>query len=155
MERIPEYGVCRLIQSHVTTVLAESEHTLNSGAVVQSQDEGDYETKLASSLAKHWGIFALVTVTGLNRNGSGMWEVALEVVVHEQINLNRGGNQASQWTALRYAEMILATFHETQMTEKPYAYLQADAGAVQLEQEISPIIYRVRLLARLGQVLRF
>jgi len=156
MERQPEYGVCRLVQEHFQSVLEASPHTTNCGAVVISTDEGDYETKLAVALAKHRSLCALISIGGLSRGGMGVWSVAVEVAVHEDVVRSRGSNrQTTTWTALRFAEMVIATFHETRMSDAPFANITVDANALTLEQESPSLLYRVRLNAGLGANLVF
>lgn len=156
MERYPEYGVCRLVQEHFQSVLEASPHTMNCGAVVISTDKGDYETKLAVALAKHRSLCAMISIGGLSRGGMGVWSVAVEVAVHEDVVRARGSNrQTTTWTALRYSEMVIATFHGTRMEGAPYANLNVDSNALTLEQETPSLLYRVRFNAGLGANLVF
>jgi hypothetical protein len=154
MEREPEYGICRLIQTWVAERLRTSDAVRSADAQVESQDEGDYEAKLMQGLAKHRGIMALVSVLGLARGTNGLWEVALEVQIQEQVNMNRSG-PTNEWTAMRFAEMVLATFHTAQMPSAPFAYFQASQEAIALEVETPVLVYRVRFAARLGSTLTF
>ena len=147
MDRIPEYGICRLIQSHVTDTLRRASFAVNSGLAVESSDDGDYESKLMEQIQKP--LLALVGFAGMSRGGQGLWRVGIEVRLQELVRLNRSGI-ASPWTGLRVAEAIMATMHQTQMPTEPFAYFQVADDAMTLESEKQYLVLTVRLSARLG-----
>ena len=147
MDRVPEYGICRLIQSHVTSVLRTASFAINSGLVIESSDDGDFESKLMEQIQKP--LLAIVGFSGLGREGQGKWRVTLEMRIQEHVRMNRSG-VASPWTALRISEAIIATLHQTQMASAPYAYLQVSDDAITMESEKPYLVFTVRMVARLG-----
>lgn len=156
MERQPEYGIGRIIQQWVTDTLRASTESFEVPALVMSTDEGDYQTKLLSMIGKHSGVLVLVALTSIARGGSGLWTVGIEVETMENITTSRGSYQnATQWTALRYAEFAIARLHEEQMSTAPYAVLWIDDNAITLEEERPTLRYKTRFQARLGANLQF
>lgn len=147
MDRVPEYGVCRLIQSHVTTALRTATFAINSGLAIESSDDGDYESKLMEQIQKP--LLAIVGFSGMGREGQGKWRVALEIRIQEHVRMNRSGI-ASEWTALRLCEAIIATLHNAQMAEAPFAFLQVADDAISMESEKPYLVMTVRMSARLG-----
>ena len=152
MDREPEYGVCRLIQSYVTATLRQAAFAVNSGLAVESSDDGDYESKLMEQLQKP--LLGIVAFTAMRREAQGKWRVDLEVRIQEQVRLNRTGVTAD-WTALRLGEAVIATMHKTQMTEAPFAYFQVADDAISMESEKPYLVLTVRLTARLGATVVF
>ena len=147
MDRIPEYGVCRLIQNHVTSGLRAATFAVNSGLVIESSDDGDYESKLMEQIQKP--LLAIVGFSGMGREGQGKWRVGLEIRIQEHVRMNRSG-VVSAWTALRLAEAIIATLHKTQMADAPFAYLQVADDALTMDSEKPYLVLIVRMSARLG-----
>ena len=147
MDRLPEYGICRLIQSHVTSVLRGATFAVNSGLVIESSDDGDYESKLMEQIQKP--LLAIVGFSGMGREAQGKWRVGLEVRIQEHVRMNRSGI-VSDWTSLRLAEAIIATLHKTQMVSAPFAYLQVADDAISMESEKPYLVFIVRMTARLG-----
>jgi len=152
MDRVPEYGVCRLVQSHVTTTLRTAPFAINAGLCIESSDEGDYESKLMEQIQKP--LLAIVGFSGMGREAQGKWRVGIEIRIQENVRLNRSG-VASQWTALRLAEAVIATLHATQMATAPFAFLQVSDDAISMESEKPYLLMTVRLTARLGPNLVF
>lgn len=156
MERLPEYGIGRLIQDWVTTTLRAAAETAEAPAVIMSTDEGDYQTKLLSMIGRHQGILALVALTNLSRGERGLWTVGIEIETLENITTARGSYQnATAWTALRFAEFLIARLHEQQMATAPFAVLWVDDNAISLEEERPVLRYKTRFTARLGTDLQF
>lgn len=147
MDRVPEYGICRLIQSHVTATLRAAPFAVNSGLVIESSDDGDFESKLMEQIQKP--LIAIVGFSGMSREGQGKWRVGLEVRLQETVRMNRSGI-AHPWTALRLGEAIIATMHQTQMASEPFAYFQVADDALSMESEKPALVMIVRLAARLG-----
>lgn len=147
MDREPEYGVCRLVQAYVTDTMRGAAFAVNSGLVVESSDEGDYESKLMEKINQP--LLALVGFSGMRREGQGKWRVEIEIRFQEQVRMNRTG-VSTDWTALRLAEATIATLHKRQMPGAPFAYLQVADEALTMESEKPYLVLTVRMTARLG-----
>lgn len=155
MNRSPEYGVCRLVQEYVRSHLRTFDPVVQSGALVLSQDEGDWVTRMERSIQAD-RIVVFISTGALSRGPQGFWSVGVEIAVTENVILNRGETESSAvWTSLRLAEAILATLHERQMPDGPRAWLQAADQALTLDSETPAVLYTVKVNARLGPVLKF
>lgn len=148
MIREAESGVLRAVQKWAAKQIALIPEFMAEGVFVMAEDEGDYESELEKQTNRH-KISAFVHTPALRKIDHYHRQAVLNVKVYECVQLHRSHGRIVNWTALRVAERILATFDDSQMTEAPWAAFYADGESIAMESQSPWLIYNVNLVGKM------